>query len=256
MRRILYFIIIVYFISCNPARIDHGGLGYLKDSTFTNFDGLLLDSNKYSFPIKYFNDSIWIETKIDSFRMNVYSLYLNSFKAPILYNYYLGYDNFRFLWIRSFHHAVLITLKKGEKISLNTKILKTKPFIWTVIYNPLGKDKGETIMTGQDLNSAKKEYPLADSIVLPNHKIKIALDTTCLLTKRQWKRFIELVDSCDFWKMEANKEELGIDGADWVLEGQNSNKYHFVIRWSPHGKYRRCCEYLIKISAAKNEKIY
>ncbi len=245
-------------ISCTLNKTNQGGLGYLKDSTLTTFDGRIIDSNRFSLPIKYYKDITWIDTKIDSFDLKIYSLYLSNFNAPILYNYYLGYDNYRFLWIRSFHCAVLITLEKKGNITINTKILKTRPNIWTTIYNPFGKKNsiGEKIMTGQDISSAKKEYPFADSIVLPKSKVAIALDTTCILSKSQWDRFVGLVDSCEFWKLNAYNKEMGCDGAEWLLEGQNAEKYHFVTRWSPNDMYMRCCEYLIKLSAAKNERIY
>lgn len=255
----ILIITILLGISCNKKTIYYGGSGYLKDSTLSSKQGLLLDSTKYYLPSKYYNDTNWIDANIDTFCLKWYSSNLTCFKVPILYNYYLGHDVFRFLWIRSFHRPVLITLEHKDKITLNTKILVTQPKFLTIIYNPYGNTKNDNnlyIWTSMDMQTASKEYPDADSIVLPKSDVKIALDTTYILTTQQWNNFVTLVDSCKFWELEPLKRELGLDGAEWILEAQQSEKYHYVVRWSPADTYRRCCVYLIKLSAAKDEEIY
>lgn len=264
MKNYKYIVLLILCFGCKNTTTDHGGNGYLKDSTLTDFYGLLIDSSIYYLPTKYYNDSIWQDSKIDSFCLKWFSSNYSCFKSPILYNYYLGYENYRFLWIRNFHKPVLITIRKKNKIEINTKFLNGHPDFFVKVYLPKinNQKPDDTIFatdffTTLDIEDAKKRYPNADSILPPRNDIKIDFDTTYYLSNRQWNYFIKYIDSCNFWKMNPYKDEIGIDGAMWVLEGQNRDKYHFVVRFCPDEKFfRNCCLYLIKLSAAKNEKIY
>lgn len=64
------------------------------------------------------------------------------FGAPILSNYYLSTETYRFLWLRSFHRPVLLTLQQ----SANGGILRTQllskhacgPKITTLLFIPAG----------------------------------------------------------------------------------------------------------------------
>jgi hypothetical protein len=237
--------------ACKPTPLTEGGIEYEKDSTLSSTNGHLIDSSKFYLPPRFFVDSIIDISQIDTFLLEWYSTDYRCFKADILYNYYLGFENYRFLWLRSFHKPVMITIQKGTRITINTKILQKIPDIWTHIYLPDGE-----IGSFQDYETSKKDFPLADSIIVPKNDIKIITDTTVYISKKEWDGFLKLADSCRFWKLKPISRVMGLDGAEWILEGQKKDKYQFVARWSPTDSFEKCCEYLIRLSAAKNEMIY
>ena len=47
--------------------------------------------------------------------------------------------------------------------------------------------------------------------------------------------------------------ELGTDGAEWVIESLQKDKYRFAARWSPGDAFRDAGVYLIKLSGLKGE---
>jgi hypothetical protein len=117
-------------------------------------------------------------------------------------------------------------------------------------------ERGDIGTFEYNFEKLREKYPNADSIVVPIFNSKIVRDTSFFLQKYQWDKFKELLDSCNFWNLKHTKTIPGLDGAQWILEGQNQSKYQFVIRWSPNDSFEKCCEYLIKLSAAKDEEIY
>jgi hypothetical protein len=61
-------------------------------------------------------------------------------------------------------------------------------------------------------------------------------NTTAKLTKDQTEWFLDAVDNFGFWKLPARrdpKDEIGVDGARWIMEGSKDGRYHVVDRWSP-----------------------
>ena len=56
------------------------------------------------------------------------------------------------------------------------------------------------------------------------------------------------IQSTDFWKIPTaeSMKGVGMDGAEWVLEGVSDGNYHVVTRWSPEkGSYRKLCLFFI-----------
>jgi hypothetical protein len=253
----LFFILTFILFGCAPEKDKKGGLGYFKDSTLTNLNGYLFDSTKSYFPEKYFSKDKWHKIMPDkseeiysvSFWTEEYSEYLKYLKVPVLYNYYLGSEMYRFLWIRSFHEPVLITvINNDDRFSINTKVLNEHINTWTLIYNNQVEGKVISLTKSNDIEALWKENPNADSIVLPRNNIKYLIDTTFEIDSEQWNEFLGLINLCGFWEQKPMNGEGGLDGAQWVLEGQTYDKYHFVSRWSPRDEFRVCCEYLIRIS--------
>jgi hypothetical protein len=260
MKELKYIVILSILISCKPQFNSDHGIAYYKDPNLSTPSGKLIDSSRFFLPADLMIDARFIPSRIDTFGLKWYSSNYLCFKEPILYNYYLGYENYRFLWVRSFNNPVLITIKHTNRILISTKILADQPSFMTAIYipekGPLIYKRAAIASLTYDLKSLKEEFPDADSIIVPRFDTKIILDKTNNISERQWIRFKELLDSCNFWKLEPTKPTFGLDGADWILEGQSQNKYQFVVRWSPKDSFRKCCEYLIKLSAAKDEEIY
>jgi hypothetical protein len=80
---------------------------------------------------------------------------------------------------------------------------------------------------------------------------KIILDTTYNITKVEWSDFISDFEKLGFWNLPTQYEPTGTDGAKWILEAKDNEKYHVVIRWSPEGEYDgfwKSCMFLIKLA--------
>ena len=253
-----YIILLVAFsCSCEPTIHKNAGIDYYQDSSISDKKGNLIDTSRYYFPSEFMQDSTAKELQgIDTFKLQFYSGILRCFKEPILYNYYLGNEVLRFLWVRSFDKPILITVKLNKTITVNTKMLKSFSDCFIQIYLPGNSPNSKNIFLSNNLESIKSSFPFADSIVLPRYDTGIVLDTTYVIKKSQWNNLLALVDSCDFWELKPFNMTLGHDGAYWILEAQTKEKYQFVERWSPNDSFSKCCEYIIKLSAAKNEEIY
>jgi hypothetical protein len=254
MKEIILISIVTIFYCCNRPFISSDGSDYLNDSTLSLKNGVIKDSSRYFLPANLFTNSYWDQKQIiDSFKLEWFSGSLLCFREPVLYNYYLGTEAYRFLWLRTFNRSVLITINKSKKVSIRAKISESQPRTLTVIFS-----KGEWIARTheKDIIKLKMEYPNSDSIIVPRYNDRLFLDTTYYISMKQWDRFKHLLDSCNFWKSKPTENKIGLDGAEWLLEGQSQNKYHFVNRWSPNDSFERCCEYLIRLSAAKTEEIY
>jgi len=71
-----------------------------------------------------------------------------------------------------------------------------------------------------------------------------------------WDKIQMKIDSCKFWKMASYKnmelkdgqKMIIMDGTEWILEGVESNRYHFVTRNTPdvYGdpQYASLCNYI------------
>ena len=63
------------------------------------------------------------------------------------------------------------------------------------------------------------------------------------------KEFLNVIESENFWQLPTNKEVLGCDGEQWIVEGLSDGNYHLVDRWSPEkGSVRIIGSYFLKLS--------
>jgi hypothetical protein len=164
-----------------------------------------------------------------------YSRHLLAMQEPAVFGWNKQPGNaetevFRFLWLRSFHHPVAVRVQKEADgtIRLVTKMLDGKG----------GYAPG-----------------------------KLQVNTTKKLTDKEWSSLTKQIDDCKFWSMPTKEKqsfvnEQGLtvgwtmsDGAQWILEGTQGDKYHVVDRQSPDdsshrklGKYRDMCLFLLKLS--------
>ena len=137
------------------------------------------------------------DPKSDEFIDTRYSRQLMAMNEPSL----LGLDDektehFRFLWFRSFHAPVAVSVfRAGGSYSLTVKQL----------YVEDGRPPDQPIV-----------------------------NQTRALTPDEWMTFIELLERACFWGMPSiSTEPLSEDGAWWVLEGVREGRYHIVRRQSP-----------------------
>jgi hypothetical protein len=120
-------------------------------------------------------------------------------------------ESYRFLWLRSFHHPVAVRVwRSGDGLFLNVKQLSGAG----------GYEPGRLI-----------------------------INQTRQLTNAEWDGFVSLLDRSCYWQLPAEIDEMGNDGAQWILEGAREGRYHVVDRWTPRsGDFRETCLYLLKLS--------
>jgi hypothetical protein len=114
-----------------------------------------------------------------------------------------GLQSYRFLWLRTFHHAVVIRV---DILPDGTGTLITKT------------SSGEA------------------GFGVPNRKI--IEDISRSLSRDELQNLLKALKETRFWSIPTvrKSDQTGEDGADWLLEGVKDAKYHAVLRWSPCGR--------------------
>lgn len=181
---------------------------------------------------------------MDTFELLWYSSALYCAKEPILFNYYQNQEIYRFLWIRSFHHPMVFSLKKHRnKVILNIKKLDRIPQFCT---------EYEIIESMGDENVTR------DTIVhKANRQANLVLNQTIHLSVKEWNQFEKLLNKSSFWRAPIKKEDIGTDGSEWIIEAHLKHQYWFANRWSPQGEFKTAGEYLIHLSGLlEKEEVY
>jgi len=136
------------------------------------------------------------------FQSDWYSKHLSALHEPSLWLESLqnpAAEVYRFLWLRSFHHPIVVRLVVS----------------------------GETgLLTAKEANGQGGYQPG-----------RLIRDTTVRLSKQQTQWFRDWFENIGFWKLpsrqEAEKDVLTLDGAAWVAEAVKGGRYKIVDRTSP-----------------------
>ncbi|TGD80365.1 hypothetical protein [Hymenobacter wooponensis] len=251
----------------NPAVSD--ALGHPRDTTTFYFPAA------DSLHAKYLPKSKWPEVRYNTdvrlsncaYELQFASYTLTYFDAPVLSNYYLGTDTYRFLWLRSFHRPVLLTLRKTPiGATLRTQLLDKSPcFVHVDVFPPT-----QLLQTASPAESAQAIRRYNEAMADPEFQKEVAEgkrraaqvkseESTVLITPAQWEQFQALVKDSNFNSLPACQPDPGVlDGADWLLESHQPTSYHMVSRHSPDksDSFRAACEYLIDLSSVRNEERY
>lgn len=79
---------------------------------------------------------------------------------------------------------------------------------------------------------------------------KLAVDTTFRLSSSEVGELTRLLKAARFWSLPTRPaSEAGEDGAQWVIEGLASGRYHVVDRWTPRterdARFRQLAEWML-----------
>lgn len=88
---------------------------------------------------------------------------------------------------------------------------------------------------------------------------KLITNETVPVTKQNVDKFLRMLNKLQFWNLptRAKTDEMGLDGAQWILEGVLNGQYHIVDRWSPEkGSYREAALFLVDLARLKIKNIY
>ena len=186
---------------------------YIRDLKISTTQGYPYNSNILYLPSFIKKQNEVLVTEIDVVTQKLCSSLLYSAQEPILYNYYLGSNIYRFLWIRSFHSKILLSLTKDDsRITLTTIKLEFS-----------GSVDGTAIILSDEMKQ---------------------------LTINDWEEFERLLENCSFWSMQPyiDDDSYARDGSSWLIEGHLKEKYWFVNRFSPDDNFSRAGEFLINKS--------
>lgn len=113
-------------------------------------------------------------------------------------------EAFRFLWLRSFDPPIVVRFERWPD------------GIYTVA----------KVLPERGLLEARHPRRGSGSIAFAPRR----------LTEREESEFVEALALSSFWARETKTgENWGNDGAIWIFEGWNRNRYHAIEIWSPSG---------------------
>lgn len=156
-------------------------------------------------------------SQLDKFSNTWYSKMLFALHEPTLFDKQDTAEIFRFIWLRTFHKPVSIRVSKVRgKCILTLKVAEGAG----------GYEAGRLIT-----------------------------DTSFFITMNEWKGIVSKTAAINFWNLTPFIDDGGKDGSEWILEGKNKNRYHFISRWTPgatrYKEFKDCCDYLILLSNLK-----
>ncbi|UOQ99407.1 hypothetical protein MUN81_07880 [Hymenobacter sp. 5317J-9] len=211
------------------------------------------------------NPEVLDERSLDcQFNFEFASQCLYAFKAPVLSNYFLGNSIYRFVWLRSFHRPALLTLRcTATGGTLQTQFLNKEPGM--TVPGIVDPDEPGISSVEHQRRVKYKQRVLADSeyqasIAFAKLPVVVEDESTTSVSPMQVQRFQQMLAQANFSKMPSCEPKLEFDGAYWLLEAHEPGSYSVVGRQSPDKEYssrfRRCCDFLLDLSAAKMEERY
>jgi len=151
-----------------------------------------------------------------------YAMYLTALRErPLCCNSSGAAEVYRFTWLRTFHHPVVISLEhdlKGRWL-MHTKVSS-------------GAGGYEPGILGLDLvRSMSSDYT------------------------RQLRDTMSV--NSTFWNTAAQDSSVGLDGAEWIIESRVGDNYHFVDRWTPsNGLIQDIGLQFLALSGANFDPVY
>lgn len=206
------------------------------------------DSLAFYFTINTFSD----KPASDSFVQNWYSAALYNFKEPVLSQGFIGHNMYRFLWLRSFHRPVVLTLHQSNgQIWLQTKMLDRQPRFYDERIGGVPKEEQEEYIKEGFFVDNKRSDLL---VRIADRKANIIYNKNISLSEKEWNEFKQFLAKANFETMPTNVEDGYTDGAHWVMEEHLKNRYHVVDYHNPgNSEYAKAGRFLISLSGLKEE---
>ncbi|RPD50654.1 hypothetical protein [Paracnuella aquatica] len=207
------------------------------------------DSLAFYFPRNSFHQ----KPKHDSFVQSWYGSALYNFNEPILHQSNIKHDVYRLLWLRSFENPVCISIAKSEGVVwLTTKILDRQPQF---------EDDYAGVYPGIDLRLYFNEGYMVDSsrtdmlVRKADRCANMIFDQTRMLSLKEWNKFESMLREINYWEIAVYQIPTISDGANWTIEANVKEHYHFVSRPGSAYELGEAGKYLIKLSKLK-ERVY
>ncbi len=246
-------IIILLFNSCKDKNIYY----YPQDEKVSNKRGITSYSNINWIPKFIRKDTGLVYTGIDTSKtywsLNIWKL----LREPILYNFYLGYDCYRFIWARSFKRLIILTLiRQNSNVYLTCKTIQDND---SLIKNNYKQELLDAIRENREQYLQKEEWDNGaleiDSIFKLNNIKNVVYFKPRTLTLDEWNEFENILKAANFWNNLPYDQYSGLDGSRWTIEAHLKDRYWFNSKWSPNASFRKPGNYLIQKSGL-NEDVY
>jgi hypothetical protein len=92
---------------------------------------------------------------------------------------------------------------------------------------------------------AKAVQRALDALIYVGDAPELIKNESKLLSRAEIQSFLEMVEKQKYWNLPTKDEDpnaMGMDGAQWILEGVRDGNYKIVDRWSPEdGPVRKLC---------------
>lgn len=250
-RNCLIIIVVVLLGGCKAERNSESE-AYFQDPKISDRTGSPKDSSVFYLPMEMKSKASEISNGMDPFISKWISSMLYFLKEPVLYNRYLGKDIFRLLYLDN-RPLVITLINDHGRITLTTKVLNHA-------LDPNKPGKRISFFRSYDNNKTTKDgdiyygYQIDDTELPP---LKVIMNRTKVLSRKEWDEFSAKLDSIDYFKMEPSDEAGRGYGQrkDIVLEGHSKEKYWMVHRKSFDYDLGSCCQYLIKLSNIMDDGI-
>ena len=254
MKIILLCILCAALLSCGQQQKAEPS-NYTQDSTISDISGKPKDSLASYIPTTIRKDTQIVKLDIDKMSLDLFSIGLYYSKEPILYNYYLGHDIYRFSLFRGRQAPIYFILHKdGDKVWLTTKGLDRSPNLDPPAMKFVGDWK-----TGDWVQELKDEY--GDTIIKNakgtySRRANVIYNKTIPLTQKDWLEFETLLNESNYWNMEPFDTEEQLANDRLLIEAHLKNKYWFVHMYNPMGGFKKAGDFLIQKSGVKDDSIF
>ena len=148
---------------------------------------------EYYFPNGALNQA---DERSDTFIRGWYSSQLTAMAEPSLSCGLRPGQEYRFTWLRTFHHPVVVRVSQNQ---------------------------GRVSLTAIELNGAGGYEPG-----------KVLRRKEATLSNAQFRDLQAALAGASFWSIPTTEENSGLDGAEWIVEASDNGRYHVVVRWSPN----------------------
>jgi len=251
MRSLVCIIFIVSLFGCNKTENNYS---FVQSNEISNQYGIPIDSTILYYPYKLIKDSFHLEY-----------LMLYQMDEPILYNYYLNKDVYRFCWVRNWSPCVLFRFEKeDDKISLITKVIvgkKILKMIDTTFISYINEDDSAYFANRlRNIPKTMKEIKEFSKIYITDtaeyKTIYSLFEKRQIFTSKEWIKFKNIlneyssVDSKD--KMSENREiDIWMDCPIWYLEKHKEEGYYVYHSMCPVRTERaffNICKYIVELN--------
>lgn len=250
LKQFLIVIVTLLILSCNHTSIQYAE--YSKDSTISAIDGHLNKSSNQCLPTLIKRNGIIDTTGIDSsFDQFIISTYLRVANEPVLFNFYLGHEIYRLIWLPTFDRPVIISIhKKGNDVWIESRIFSK--------HAPCPPPSTHIEFVAPKLDIQEEEVANIENSVDSTNKFrfdneipKIKLFIKRKLSLKEWSNLEKLLDDYGFYQAKPFKHVPIIDGTKWIFEAHSENGYGIVKRSIPEEKFLRCGKYMFELSGIK-----
>jgi hypothetical protein len=135
-------------------------------------------------------------------------------------------------------------LPRGEAAGATYRYTFMPSFSASIMVRVERAPSGETRLIRKELT------PLGEKVTA------LAGTQTRRLTDSEWRSIEVLAQGASFWTLPPDTFEMGLDGAQLLLEGAGPRGYHVVHRWSPDdGSFLRLCARLRELAEPERSPV-